>query len=148
MTMMTKDEMLEFGKTLKEQRKKMKLTQREFAELAGLAYPTIQCIESGQTRAIGKMAKEKIERLYPDITGDHNTIQIGIGSKQSIKAKDAEEVTNLVKFIKIAMQDDFKNKVETIRETLGVSLDESISITISAMKKKGEFDLNAEKVER
>ena len=114
---MTKEEIIEFGKWVKDTRLRLNITQTELARRLDVAKGSISSIESGTTKAIGPKMVKKIKECLEN----ENTAT-------PVENRDAaESITPLLKRLAVIITaPDFDERVAGIQKILHCSKEKAI----------------------
>jgi transcriptional regulator with XRE-family HTH domain len=118
---MTPEEIVEYGRWVKQERERRSLTQRELATITGVSYGSIQTIEIGKARALGTRVKSKLDLYFAGKTS------VAIGVLASTKNSGLEHFQGMFrKIAKVVVEGDFQARIESVAQALRISKEEAV----------------------
>ncbi len=123
---MDQEKIKALGARLKEKRTQQGLTQKELADRLGIGFSTLQALELGVSKALGKRVKSIVEHY--------------IQGEESSSAVTTEDLDPLLLILaKIICDENFENRIHGISELLSINKEDATVIVLREALKKNKF---------
>lgn len=121
---------------IKELRKKMKLSQDDFAKKIGLTKNYISLVETGNRN----LSEQSVKLLCHEFNVNENWLRTGEGEQYTKKSKD-EEIAEMLADVQLAGEDTFKHRLISALAQLdedGWKVIENFIDSVSGSNKAGD----------